>query len=276
MLIPFPFAFLCGSAIVDIWARASGRTRWHQTARDMTTLGLGSAVIAAAPGLVDYLFAVPPKRSAHERATRHLLANVSALAFFAAARLGRRDGNVRPASWRLGSGLAGASLLGVGGWLGGTLVYRNQIGVDHRYADAGKWQVDNVPANRRDYTWVDLGPADQLRPDQMKLVRLGELRIVLARTDDGYVAFDDRCTHKGGPLSDGALACGTVQCPWHGSQFDVRSGGVKRGPAEQAIGTYEVVERDGKVFLRSGSRHVIESAGSTGLDRQREGQPVPH
>jgi len=40
----------------------------------------------------------------------------------------------------------------------------------------------------------------------------------------------DRCTHRGGPLSDGVLMCGTVQCPWHGSQFDVKTVEVKCGP----------------------------------------------
>jgi nitrite reductase/ring-hydroxylating ferredoxin subunit len=43
------------------------------------------------------------------------------------------------------------------------------------------------------------------------------------------------------------MVCGTVQCPWHGSQFDVRSGAVKAGPAKESIGTYQVEERDGKV-----------------------------
>jgi nitrite reductase/ring-hydroxylating ferredoxin subunit len=70
------------------------------------------------------------------------------------------------------------------------------------------------------------------------------MRIVIARTGKGYAAFADRCTHRGGPLSDGALMCGTVQCPWHGSQFDVQTGEVKCGPAEKPIQTYEI-ERGG-------------------------------
>jgi nitrite reductase/ring-hydroxylating ferredoxin subunit len=74
----------------------------------------------------------------------------------------------------------------------------------------------------------------------MKLVHAGDTRIAVARTATGYAAFQDRCTHKGGPLSDGVLMCGRVQCPWHGSQFDVRTGEVKAGPAEQKIETYEI------------------------------------
>jgi len=78
----------------------------------------------------------------------------------------------------------------------------------------------------------------------MKLVRAGDRRIAIARTEHGHAAFDDRCTHKGGPLSDGALVCGTVQCPWHGSQFDVTTGRVEQGPAEEPIATYVVEESD--------------------------------
>jgi nitrite reductase/ring-hydroxylating ferredoxin subunit len=65
----------------------------------------------------------------------------------------------------------------------------------------------------------------------------------------GALGFDDRCTHKGGPLADGVLICGTVQCPWHGSQFDARTGAVKAGPADKPIGTYAVEVVDGEVRL---------------------------
>ena len=63
------------------------------------------------------------------------------------------------------------------------------------------------------------------------------------------MAFADRCTHKGGSLADGALVGCTVQCPWHGSQFDVRTGQVVNGPAEAAINTYTVAVHDGAVYV---------------------------
>lgn len=263
MVIPFPFAYLFGSAGIGLWARATGKSKWFRTATHMNTLGLGSAVMAAVPGLVDYFFAVPPKSSAHDRATKHLLANVSAVGLFTAARIGHRDPDAPPPVWALGLELCGAGLLAVGGWMGGTLVYRNQIAVDHRYADAGKWHVDTLRPEQLDGSEVDVGPADELKLDQMKLLRAGSRRIVIARIESGHVAFDDRCTHKGGPLSDGALACGTVQCPWHGSQFDVTSGSVRRGPAADPISTYEISERDGRLWLRvpAESTPALEAAG---------------
>src|SRR5262249_17813361 len=122
-----------------------------------------------------------------------------------------------------------------------------KIGVDHRYANAGRWIQE---PQRPSAEGVDVAGVDELQLDQMKLVRLGDMRIVIARTERGYVAFDDRCSHKGGPLADGALVCGTVQCPWHGSQFDVTTGAAKSGPAKQPIETYELFERDGRVWIK--------------------------
>jgi nitrite reductase/ring-hydroxylating ferredoxin subunit/uncharacterized membrane protein len=250
MLIVFPFAYLVGSAGLHIWDHLRGTRRWQGTARDLNSLGLCTAVVAAVPGLVDYLLAVPPRSSGKQRATKHMAANLSALALFAAARRAARDGAAgrRPALWGVAAEAAGAGLLAAGGWLGGTLVYRNQIGVDHRYADAGKWQETAIPA-QPDADALDVGAADELGVDQMKLVRLGGRRLVLARTEHGFAAFEDRCTHKGGPLSDGALICGVVQCPWHGSQFDVETGAVKHGPAEQPITTFWTFEREGRVCI---------------------------
>lgn len=256
MLIPFPFAYLFGSAMLDALARGTGRREWFRTARHMNSLGLGSALVAAIPGLIDYVFAVPPKSSARERATNHMFANLAAVTLFAAARAGRRsDGE--PSAAAIAAELAGAGLLAAGGWLGGTLVYRNQIAVDHRYAEAGKYTVDALPPERLQDREADVGAADELQADQMKLLRIGPQRIVIARTDSGYVAFDDRCPHRGGPLSDGVMACGVVHCPWHGSQFDVRSGAVKHGPAEDGIATYQVRERDGRLWLTMPSRPTV-------------------
>jgi nitrite reductase/ring-hydroxylating ferredoxin subunit/uncharacterized membrane protein len=245
MLVAFPFAYLFGSAWIHVWARATHRPRWHQTASHMSSIGIGAALAAAVPGLIDYVFAVPPRSSAKKRATSHMLANLSALGLFTLARTGRRDDDT-PAAWSMALELAGMSLMTTGGWLGGTLVFRNQIGVDHRYASAGKYRLEAKPAAGES---IDAASADELKVGQLKLLRAGTRRIALARTEHGYAAFDDRCTHKGGPLSDGALVCDTVQCPWHGSQFDVMSGRVNAGPATEAIKTYAVEERDGRVFV---------------------------
>jgi nitrite reductase/ring-hydroxylating ferredoxin subunit/uncharacterized membrane protein len=249
MLVGFPAAYLFGSACIDACATAADRPDWFRTARHMRTLGIATALVAAVPGIIDYVFAVPPKSSAKTRATNHMIANVSALALFGLARIEKRADGERPSRMVMTAELLGAGLVAFAGWLGGTLVFRNQIAVDHRFANAGKWRVAAIPESQIQGERVDAGSDDQLRDEQIKLLRVGARRIALGRTKGRLVAFADRCTHKGGPLSDGTLACGIVQCPWHGSQFNVSTGTVEQGPADQPIETYDVDSTGGRAMV---------------------------
>jgi nitrite reductase/ring-hydroxylating ferredoxin subunit/uncharacterized membrane protein len=244
-LIPFPFAFLTGALLFDAASILLARPSLWTTGGHLAVAGIAAALIAAVPGLIDYFYTVPPASTGKQRATKHMIVNLSAVALFVGATLLRRGGS-DPDVTVLAIELLAAGLLAAGGWMGGTLVNRNQIGVDHRYAGAGKWKEEQVEASGGAPVVVSGG---DLEVDQMKLLRVDGRRIVLARTETGYVAFDDSCTHRGGALSGGTMICGTVQCPWHGSQFDVRSGKVKAGPAEAGIATYEVEERDGELRL---------------------------
>jgi len=56
-----------------------------------------------------------------------------------------------------------------------------------------------------------------------------------------FCATQAKCTHRGGPLNEGALGGSTVTCPWHGSQFNVCTGAVLRGPATEPVKTYGVI-----------------------------------
>lgn len=246
-LIPFPFAFLYGAFLFDLAGRLAGRDSWWTTGAYLAIAGIAMAVVAAVPGFVDYRYTVPPKSTGKTRATRHMLVNLSAVALFAIAWWLRGSASEVPGIVQLVLEGAGVALLTAGGWMGGVLVNRNQIGVDPRYANAGKWREATVDARPGEPATV--AKADELEVNQMKLLRVGGRRIVLARDEKGYLAFDDRCTHRGGSLAGGAMICGTVQCPWHGSQFDVRTGVVKAGPASKAIAAYRIEERDGEVRL---------------------------
>ena len=237
MLIPFPFAFLTGGWGFGVAGAVAGNDDLKTVSRYLVPAGLVAGLVAAVPGLVDYLVSVPPQSSAKERATKHALVNVASLGLFA---VGWLAGRKRANAATLAVQGVGAASLCVGSWMGGTLAFRNQIGVDHRYANAGRWQEAYVDAGD-DKALEEI--AHGLDVNQMKLVHVDGTRVAVGRTGKGYVAFQDRCTHKGGPLSDGTLMCGTVQCPWHGSQFDVHTGEVKAGPAEKDIETYDVHTR---------------------------------
>jgi nitrite reductase/ring-hydroxylating ferredoxin subunit/uncharacterized membrane protein len=246
-LIPFPFAFLTGALIFDVIGVIANRPSYWATGAHLQVAGIAAGLLAAMPGLVDYLYTVPPKSSGKTRATRHALGNVSAIVLFSAAWLVRGE-DLTPGTRTLFLEVLGVAILMYSGYLGGTLVTRNMISVDHRYANAGKWQEEDVrPAT--DGTIV-VGHADDLKAGQMKLLHVNGRRLVLARTNDGYTVFDDRCTHRGGSLAGGVLVDRTVQCLWHGSQFDTVTGKVSCGPARRAIRAYAVEQKkDGRLVI---------------------------
>jgi len=77
--------------------------------------------------------------------------------------------------------------------------------------------------------------------------RAKEGRITLANVAGTDYAIDDTCTHRGCSLGDGKLDGSTLQCACHGSRFDVTSGAVVRGPAEDPVRSYPVNVANGEV-----------------------------
>jgi nitrite reductase/ring-hydroxylating ferredoxin subunit len=75
--------------------------------------------------------------------------------------------------------------------------------------------------------------------------------MAIARTGEGFHAIDEVCTHEGGPLCDGTLVGTMVQCPWHGSRFDVRTGAVEAGPARTPLRTFPVRVEGGRVMVEA-------------------------
>jgi uncharacterized membrane protein/nitrite reductase/ring-hydroxylating ferredoxin subunit len=248
MLIPFPIAFLTGAFVCDVIGGWLNHAQWFTTGAYLAFAGIVAGLIAAVPGVVDYAYAVPPSSSAKKRATYHMAVNTGAIALFVIAWIYRGGPTTRPDGTVMTLEGAGIALMVIGGWLGGTLVYRNFVGPEQRYANAGKWNEATFeqPAHNEPIAVAD---EDELEVDQMKLLRIKDKRIVLARTPQGYVAFEDRCSHRGGSLAGGVMMCDKVQCLWHGSQFNVHSGAVESGPATNAISTFKLEQRDGKINL---------------------------
>ena len=244
ILIAFPIAFFIGAFVFDGLFVFSGNAAFKQTAYYLDIAGITGALVAAIPGAIDYFYTLPPKSSAKKRGTQHAVLNLLNVAIFGFALYYRgREDSISGVVLAIEG--AGVFLLSIAGWMGGTLVHRNQIGIDHRYANAGKWTEIRVGERGR----VRVAAADELKINSMKLVHAGTERIVIARTEKGFSAFSDHCTHRGGSLADGVLICGTVHCPWHGSHFDVETGAVKAGPATEPIITYTVEESNGAVYL---------------------------
>jgi uncharacterized membrane protein/nitrite reductase/ring-hydroxylating ferredoxin subunit len=247
ILVSFPIAFFIGALVFDILGITYERDDFHRTAVFLATGGIGAALLAAVPGIIDSWYTVPPESTGRKRATKHALTNITVVILFSLALWLRHENT---SLWTI-TGLEAVAvvLLMIAGWMGGTLVYRNQIGVDPRYAHAGKWKEEHIEVSDGP---VRVAGTNELKVNQMKLLRVGNKRMVVCRTEKGYAVIDDRCTHRGGSLAGGALICGTVQCPWHGSQFDVHDGTVKAGPAEEKIRSYPVTESQDGVYVSFG------------------------
>ncbi|HEX2054270.1 MAG TPA: non-heme iron oxygenase ferredoxin subunit [Actinomycetota bacterium] len=86
--------------------------------------------------------------------------------------------------------------------------------------------------------------------------------IALANRDGEFFAMDNACTHAGGPLAHNRLGADcTLECPWHNSLFDVRTGEVVAGPARKPARTYPVQVRDGRVYVSvAGIRPAVPAA----------------
>jgi uncharacterized membrane protein len=195
ILVAFPIAFFTGTPVFDILAFAGNDEYFAHIAYYLLISGIAMALIAAVPGAIDFLYTVPPASSAKKRAGRHAVLNLCMVALFGASLIYRTGIESQAPGLIITLDGAGFILMNVAGWLGGTLVHRNQIGVDPRYAFAGKWRKKNrEPENGK----VRLDNLEDLERDQMMLAHVSGKRIVIARVEDGYVAFDDRCTHKGG------------------------------------------------------------------------------
>ena len=67
------------------------------------------------------------------------------------------------------------------------------------------------------------------------------LRIVVFNVGGTCYAIDDTCTHAGAPLSEGEVQDGKVTCPWHGADFDLKTGEALTPPAFEGVHTYKVV-----------------------------------
>lgn len=83
--------------------------------------------------------------------------------------------------------------------------------------------------------FVRVGRVDAVASGEMRVFEVAGEAVNIANADGRLYAFDDTCTHAGCSLADGELEGTTVTCSCHGSQFDVTSGAVVRGPAERPV-----------------------------------------
>src|SRR6185503_6899784 len=95
---------------------------------------------------------------------------------------------------------------------------------------------------------VRIGNAKDIAAGEMRVFDLAGTKVNVASIDGQLHAFDDTCTHRACSLATGKLDGTTVTCPCHGSQFDVTTGEVLRGPAQRAVRS-RLVQLEGENLL---------------------------
>jgi nitrite reductase/ring-hydroxylating ferredoxin subunit len=88
--------------------------------------------------------------------------------------------------------------------------------------------------------FVTVAKASDLAEGGLSAFDLGGTSVAVANVGGTLYAFGNICTHRRCPLAKGELDGTTVTCPCHGSMFDVTTGAVLRGPAEEPVGSYAV------------------------------------
>ena len=232
-LTDLPIGVMTVAIILDIIGQ--------RVAADVAVLvGVLSIVATAVSGLADYTDVDGKARS---RATVHATVMTIALIVFALSLL-IRAGNPADRAVPILLLVIGYLILTIGAEIGGDLVYLVGTNVNrHAWRGAGtKWVA------------LDLGGLTDIPEGGPTKVKAGINTLILVRTGETILALHEQCAHAGGPLSEGTLVDGCIQCPWHGSRFRLTDGHVARGPAMYDQPAYEIRRSDDGFEVRRAAR----------------------
>jgi NADPH-dependent 2,4-dienoyl-CoA reductase/sulfur reductase-like enzyme/nitrite reductase/ring-hydroxylating ferredoxin subunit len=102
--------------------------------------------------------------------------------------------------------------------------------------------------------WTRVAREEDLAEGVPLSVKAGKKKLLLVRLEGKVHACGDRCTHYGGPLSEGLLRGKVVACPWHMAEFDVTTGRLVAAPALDDVPCYRVKVEGGDVYVAEGRK----------------------
>lgn len=220
-----------------------GQKNLQDGADTSLAIGLAGAAGAAVTGTADWTGTSGQNRRI---GLMHAFLNISATLLNVSSLVLRKNKSHRKLA--MGLSFAALGITSVSAYLGGHLVYGQQMGVDHT-AGGGPYPLK----------FTDVYDADKLEDGKMVCAKVGDIDVLLAKQSGRLYAITHTCSHLGGPLSEGELlndAC--VQCPWHGSVFSLENGRVKNGPATQHQPVFETRIRKGKIQVRLAKSETIK------------------
>ncbi|ROS58085.1 nitrite reductase/ring-hydroxylating ferredoxin subunit [Frigoribacterium sp. PhB160] len=207
-------------------------------ARRLVAVGLLAVTPSALAGFADWA-------ATHEQQKRvglvHSAANLVATGLYGASYVQRLRG--RQTSAKL-LGWAGLGAVGLGGFIGGHLAYRQAVGANH---------AEELP-HLVGPGWHPVAPIDDVPEGRLTQYEVDGERVTAFRRGDGVDVLSDVCSHLSAPLSQGEVtteggeAC--ITCPWHDSVFSLRTGEVVHGPATSPQPVFETRVVDGVLEAR--------------------------
>jgi nitrite reductase/ring-hydroxylating ferredoxin subunit/uncharacterized membrane protein len=232
-LVAMPIGAWSTAAVLDLVGAERGAD---------TAIGAGvlSSLPTAAAGVAQWHDTGGKER---RTGTLHAVLNTAALGCYVGSLVARRAGH---RSFGITLSTVGLGLVGWSGYLGGELAYTLGVGVNRT---AWSPPVDDfqVAARADDLAEGKLAPGEVTVDGE-------KVPLVLLRRGEQILALHGSCTHMGGPLGEGKLIDGDcVECPWHGSRFDMWDGSVVRSPATAPQPRFEARIRDGNVEVRQAS-----------------------
>ncbi len=221
-----PIGLLLGSVLLDLIGQP--------TAADITLVAtIVFMVLSALSGLADYS---ETTGTALTRATLHAsLMTFALLVLIVSAVL--RGGAPADRTVPIALSIVGFLVVTAGAFVGGDVAYvlGNMVS-RHAFRGAGtKWvRLDTG----------DVGDLTQLPEATPTKVRAGINDLLVVRVGDRLHALHNVCAHAGGPLNEGRLVDGCIECPWHFSRFDLADGRARRGPTVYDQPSYEIRTAD--------------------------------
>ena len=198
----------------------------------LIAVGIVSALPTALSGANDW---ADTTGDARRMGVVHGLGNVAGLGAYTASLVMRRTGR-RRAGLLLST--IGGGLMTFTAYLGGHLVYDYGIGVD---------QTAFEPRVRR---WKPAIGDEELQEGTPIAKQVDGVKVLLYRSGGRVYALSGRCNHLGGPLEQGKIEGGVVECPWHASRFRLEDGQVLQGPARVRQPVWETRVKDGTIEVR--------------------------
>jgi nitrite reductase/ring-hydroxylating ferredoxin subunit/uncharacterized membrane protein len=201
-------------------------------------LGIGILAMlgAALAGFADY---ADTDGKARERATLHsTLMVVALLGYLLSFWLRLPVDETRIPVGAVVTSVVSFLVLSAGAYVGGDVVYvlGNMVS-RHAFRGAGTKWIALEPA--------EVGADGQIPEGRPIKAKLGINQLVLVRQGERILALHDVCAHAGGPLNEGRLVDGAIECPWHYSRYRMTDGHVLQGPSVYDQPAYEVRAKDG-------------------------------